>query len=102
MMMAYEAKFTELTWYAPCIGETNEKKAGKIENGLRGNIKGWLELLYLPTYAEVVNHALLAKRSNEEYYQDQDNKGKGEVSKWLGGSNAIQSKKSNTGAMSKT
>ncbi|GFS40606.1 hypothetical protein Acr_00g0069510 [Actinidia rufa] len=67
----------------------------------KGNIKSQLELLRLPTYAEVVNCALLAERSNEEYYQDLDNKRKGEASKGPGESNAIQSKKSNMGTMSK-
>ena len=52
-------------------------------------------------YAEVVNRTLLVERSNEEYYQDWDNKRKGKVSKGPGGSNANQSKKSNTGTMSK-
>ena len=52
-------------------------------------------------YAEVVNRALLAEKSNEEYYQDRDNKRKGEVSKGPGGSNVNQSKKSKTGTVSK-
>ncbi|PSR89084.1 Calreticulin like [Actinidia chinensis var. chinensis] len=69
-MMAYEAKFTELARYAPYTLDTEEKKARKFEEGLRGNIKNRLELLQLPTYAEVVDCALLAERSNEEYYQD--------------------------------
>ena len=101
-VMAYEAKFTELARYAPYMVDTEEKKARKFEDGLRGNIKNRLELLRLPTYAEVVNCALLAERSNEEYYQDRDNKRKGEVSKGPGGSNVSQFKKSNTGTMSKS
>ncbi|XP_057482013.1 uncharacterized protein LOC130768937 [Actinidia eriantha] len=100
-VMAYEAKFTELARYAPYMVDTEEKKARKFEDGLRGNIKSRLELLRLLTYAEVVNYALLAERSNEEYYQDRDNKRKGEASKGPGGSNAIQSKQSNTGTVSK-
>ncbi|XP_057485865.1 uncharacterized protein LOC130772143 [Actinidia eriantha] len=51
---------------------------------------------------EVVNCALIAERSNEEYYQDRDNKRKGEASKGPGGSNDIQCKKSNMGTMSKS
>ncbi|XP_057502680.1 uncharacterized protein LOC130786384 [Actinidia eriantha] len=100
-VMAYEAKFTELARYAPYMVDTEEKKARKFEDGFRGNIKSRLELLRLPTYTEVLNCALLAERSNEEYYQDRDNKRKGETSKGPGGSNAIQSKKSNTGTVSK-
>ncbi|GFS35664.1 hypothetical protein Acr_00g0041350 [Actinidia rufa] len=100
-VMTYEAKFTELARYAPYMVDTEEKKARKFEDGLRGNIKSRLELLRLPTYAEVVNCALLAERSDEEYYQDRDNKRKGEASKGPGESNAIQSKKSNMGTMSK-
>ena len=41
---------------------------------MRGNIKNQLELLQLSTYADVVNRALLSKMSNEEYYQNEDNK----------------------------
>ena len=100
--MAYEIKFTELVRYAPYMVDTKEKKARKFEEGLKGNIKNRLELLQLPTYAEVVNRALLTERSIEEYYQDKDNKRKGGVvSKGPGGSNANQSKKSNMKTVSK-
>ncbi|XP_057465182.1 uncharacterized protein LOC130754911 [Actinidia eriantha] len=100
-VMAYKAQFTELARYAPYMVDTKEKKAEKFEDGLRGNIKNRLELFQLPTYAEVVNCALLTERSNEEYYQDRDNKRKGEISKGPGRLNAIQFQKSNTGTMSK-
>ncbi|XP_057473033.1 uncharacterized protein LOC130761541 [Actinidia eriantha] len=101
-VMAYEAKFMELARYAPYMMDTEEKKARNFEDGLRGNIKSRLELLRLPTSAELVNCALITEKSNEEYYQDRDNKRKGEASKGPGGSNAIQSKKSNTEIMSKS
>ena len=79
MVMAYEVKFIELARYAPYIVDTEERKARKFKDGLRGNIKNRLELIQLSTYAKVVNLALLAKKSNEEYYQARDNTRKREV-----------------------
>ena len=69
-VMAYEAKLTKLARYVPYMVDTEEKKARKFEDGLRGNIKKRLEMLHLSTYVEVVNRALLDEMSNKEYYQD--------------------------------
>ena len=41
----YEAKYTELEKYSPYVVDTEEKKARRFEDGLRGNIKNQLELL---------------------------------------------------------
>ena len=48
-------------------------------------------------YTEVVNRALLAKRSNEKYYEDKNNKRKGEATKEPKGSNTSHYKKQNSG-----
>ena len=76
--------------------DIEEKNARKFEEGSRGNIKGRLKMLQLPTYAEVMNCALLVERSNEEHYKDCDNKKRGETSKGPRGSNINYFKKQNT------
>ncbi|KAF7148904.1 hypothetical protein RHSIM_Rhsim03G0014100 [Rhododendron simsii] len=62
----YEAKFTNLAEYAPHMVATENRKAHKCEDGLKLEIRKVVRPMRLPTYAEVVDRALLVKQENEE------------------------------------
>ncbi|XP_028126742.1 uncharacterized protein LOC114323362 [Camellia sinensis] len=58
----YESKFTQLTRFAPYVIPTEAQKVRKFEAGLEAEIKDRLEVLKLPTYAEVVDRAYIAEK----------------------------------------
>ncbi|XP_028067871.1 uncharacterized protein LOC114270533 [Camellia sinensis] len=58
----YESKFTQLARFATYVIPTETRKARKFEAGLDAGIKDRLEVLKLPTYAEVVDRAYIAEK----------------------------------------
>ena len=58
----YESKFTQLARFATYVIPTETRKARKFEAGLEAGIKDRLEVLKLPTYAEVVDRAYIAEK----------------------------------------
>ena len=65
----YEAKFTELSRFAPQLIATEEEKALKFQDGLKPCLKNKISILKLGVYLEVVDRALIAKKDNEELHQ---------------------------------
>ncbi|GFS42479.1 hypothetical protein Acr_00g0080050 [Actinidia rufa] len=69
IVVVYNAKFMELSRYAPHIVSTESRKARRFEAGLRWNIKNKVEILRLPTHQEVLHAALIAEESLNEMSQ---------------------------------
>ena len=67
-MAQYEAKFTELSRFAPQLIATEEEKALKFQDGLKPYLKNKISILKLGDYPEVVDRALIAEKDNEELY----------------------------------
>ena len=65
----YEAKFTELSRFAPQLIATEEKKALKFQDGLKPYLKNKISILKLGVYLEVVDRALFEEKDNEELHQ---------------------------------
>ncbi|GFS42569.1 hypothetical protein Acr_00g0080620 [Actinidia rufa] len=90
IVVVYNAKFMELSRYAPHIVSTESRKARRFEAGLRWNIKNKVEILRLPTHQEVLHAALIAEESLNEMSQFRKNRKKriggnvsrGQSSKW--------------------
>ena len=57
----YDRAFTELARYAPHMVDNEYRKARKFESGLRGPIQDRVNLLNMPTYAGVLDKAILAE-----------------------------------------
>ncbi|GFZ17079.1 hypothetical protein Acr_26g0003490 [Actinidia rufa] len=55
----YEAAFTNLAEYAPHLVATDEMRARRFEDGLRYEIKRVIRPLVLPTYADVLDRAII-------------------------------------------
>ena len=60
MVAQYEAKFTELSRFAPQLITTKEKKALKFQDGLKPYLKNKISILKLSVYSKVVDRALIA------------------------------------------
>ncbi|GFY95307.1 hypothetical protein Acr_10g0006920 [Actinidia rufa] len=69
IVVVYNAKFMELSRYAPHIVSTESRKARRFEAGLRWNIKNKVKILRLPTHQEVLHAALIAEESLNEISQ---------------------------------
>ena len=65
----YEAKFTELSRFAPQLIATEEEKALKFQDGLKSYLKNKISIMKLGVYLEVVDRALIADKDNEELHQ---------------------------------
>ena len=65
----YEAKFIELSRFAPQLIATEEEKALKFQDGLKPYLKNKISILKLGVYLEVVDRALIAEKDNEELHQ---------------------------------
>nr|CAN69789.1 hypothetical protein VITISV_002783 [Vitis vinifera] len=65
----YEAKFTELSCFAPQLIATKEKKALKFQDGLKPYLKNKISILKLGVYLEVVDKALIAEKDIKELQQ---------------------------------
>ena len=57
----YDRAFTELVRYAPHMVNDEYMKARKFESGLRGPIQDRVNMLNMPTYAGVLDKAILAE-----------------------------------------
>ena len=68
-MAQYEAKFNELSRFAPQLIATEEEKALKFQDGLKPYLKSKISILKLGVYLEVVDRALIAEKDNEELHQ---------------------------------
>ncbi|GFS33303.1 hypothetical protein Acr_00g0027690 [Actinidia rufa] len=62
----YEAAFTNLAEYAPHLVATNEMRARRFEDGLRYEIKRVIRSLVLPTYADVLDRAIIVEQDEME------------------------------------
>ena len=68
-MAQYEAKFTELSRFAPQLIATEEEKALKIQDGPKPYLKNKISILKIGVYSEVVDRALIAEKDNEKFHQ---------------------------------
>ncbi|GFZ16761.1 hypothetical protein Acr_26g0000310 [Actinidia rufa] len=62
----YEAAFTNLAKYAPHLVATDEMRARRFEDGLRYEIKRVIRPLVLPTYADVLDRAIIVEQDKME------------------------------------
>ncbi|XP_057502685.1 uncharacterized protein LOC130786392 [Actinidia eriantha] len=62
----YEAAFTNLAEYAPHLVATDEMRARRFEDGLRYEIKRVIRPLVLPTYADVLDRAIIVEQDEIE------------------------------------
>ncbi|XP_026419874.1 uncharacterized protein LOC113315839 [Papaver somniferum] len=62
----YQAKFEELSRFAPHLVENEELKAFKFQEGLKPSIKSRLSVLKITSYIEIVERAMIAERDLEE------------------------------------
>ncbi|XP_028096545.1 uncharacterized protein LOC114296450 isoform X1 [Camellia sinensis] len=63
----YDRAFTELARYAPHMVDDEYRKARKFESGLRGPIQDRVNMLNMPTYAGVLDKAILAEANLNRY-----------------------------------
>ncbi|GFY88334.1 hypothetical protein Acr_06g0002740 [Actinidia rufa] len=70
----YEAAFTNLAEYAPHLVATDEMRARRFEDGLRYEIKRVIRPLVLPTYADVLDRAIIVGQDEMEKKKYFDNK----------------------------
>ncbi|XP_028073717.1 uncharacterized protein LOC114276136 [Camellia sinensis] len=63
----YDRAFTELARYAPHMVDDEYRKARKFEGGLRGPIQDRVNMLNMPTYAGVLDKAILAEANLNRY-----------------------------------
>ena len=71
-MAQYEAKFMELSCFAPHLIVIKVDKAMKFQDGLKPYLKNKMSILKLGVYLEVVDRALIAERDSEELYQSRE------------------------------
>ncbi|KAI3855002.1 hypothetical protein MKW92_053370 [Papaver armeniacum] len=62
----YQAKFEELSRFAPHLVENEELEAFKFQEGLKTSIKSRLSVLKITSYTEIVERAMIAERDIEE------------------------------------
>ena len=63
----YEAKFTELSRFAPQLIVTEEEKALMFQDGLKPYLNNKISILKLSVYSKVVDRALIAENDNKEF-----------------------------------
>ena len=68
-MAQCEAKFTELSRFAPQLIATEEEKALKLQDGLKPYLNNKISILKLGVYSEVVDRALITEKDNEDLHQ---------------------------------
>ena len=66
-MAQYEAKFTELSCFAPQLISTEKENALKLQDGLKPYLKNKISILKLSVYSKVVDRALIAENDNKEF-----------------------------------
>ena len=65
----YEAKFIELSRFAPQLIATEEEKTLKFQDRLKPYLKNKISILKLSIYSKVVDRALIAEKDNKELQQ---------------------------------
>ncbi|GFY82625.1 hypothetical protein Acr_02g0008650 [Actinidia rufa] len=65
-IVEYEAAFTNLAEYAPHLVATDEMRVRRFEDGLRYEIKRVIRPLVLPTYADVLDRAIIVEQDEME------------------------------------
>ncbi|XP_057495674.1 uncharacterized protein LOC130780671 [Actinidia eriantha] len=70
----YEGSFTNLAEYAPHLVATDEMRARRFEDGLRHEIRRAIRPLVLPTYADVLDRAIIVEQDEIEREKDFDSK----------------------------
>ncbi|KAG5528120.1 hypothetical protein RHGRI_028901 [Rhododendron griersonianum] len=70
----YAVRFTRLSRFATYIVDTEDKKARKFEGELKDDFKTQVKLLKLPTYAEVLDRALILESDEKEFAKRRDHK----------------------------
>ncbi|XP_028078490.1 uncharacterized protein LOC114280331 [Camellia sinensis] len=63
----YDRAFTELARYTPHMVDDEYRKVRKFESGLRGSIQDRVNMLNMPTYAGVLDKAILAEANLNRY-----------------------------------
>ena len=63
----YEAKFTELSCFAPQLISTKKENALKLQDRLKPYLKNKISILKLSVYSKVVDRALIAENDNKEF-----------------------------------
>ena len=65
---AYEAKFSELSRFAPHMIATEAMRAKKFERGLRPYLRSQVSMFRHETYAEVYDKAELVEINSDDYF----------------------------------
>ena len=73
IVVEYNAKFIELSYYAPHIVLSKSHKARKFKAGLQRNIRNKVDILRLSTHQEVLQRAIITERALNEMTQYQEN-----------------------------
>nr|XP_009410153.1 PREDICTED: uncharacterized protein LOC103992242 [Musa acuminata subsp. malaccensis] len=73
-VMEYDHHFTELAQFSPYIAFNESQRARHFERGLRSSIRKSVAVLILPTYAEVLNRALVVEKLDNELQQAKNRK----------------------------
>ena len=68
-MAQYEAKFIELSRFAPQLIAMEEEKVLKFQDGLKSYMKNKISILKLGIYSEIVDRDLIVEKDNEELHQ---------------------------------
>ena len=68
-MAQYEAKFTQVSYFAPQLIAKEDEKVLKFQDGLKPYLKNNISILKLGDYSEVVGRALIVEKDNEELHQ---------------------------------
>ena len=95
-VMEYDHHFTELAQFSPHIAFNESQRVRHFEKGLRSSIRKSIAVLILPTYAEVLNRALVVEKLDNELQQAKDRKRPFSAAPFTyGGSHSGPSKKGN-------
>ncbi|GFZ21098.1 hypothetical protein Acr_29g0002600 [Actinidia rufa] len=78
----YEAAFTNLAEYAPHLVAIDEMRARRFEDGLRYEIKRVIRPLVLPTYADVLDRAIIVEQDKIEKMNGSHQKKLFEAGNW--------------------
>ena len=72
-MAEYDRAFTELARYASHMVDDEYRKTRKFESRLRGPIQDRVNILNMPTYAVVLDKAILAEAHLNRYQSSAEN-----------------------------
>ncbi|XP_028126417.1 uncharacterized protein LOC114323134 [Camellia sinensis] len=97
-VVEYEAQFTELARFTPYMVDTDYKKVGKFEVGLRDSILEKINVLQVQKYVDVLNKAIIVKGNQASHNRYLDWKSKRQGSNMHKGLTSLQNKKQNLGS----